>query len=283
MVKKENPLVAHDDLDGIISAVLAMRKYGFSLKDTEVVFVQPFTVDRVVIPDSITTVVVVDVAVNNRDPEMTKNFLGRIGDRLLVWYDHHQGWTADITFGFSARAFQIDFGRGSCAEVIGGPPKWVADAITADTRKGILSEWAELVEWAIKANQADDSVRLLAVRWILLGEESARNGLESAAKRYAEVRDETQRLVSGLTITGKVAVVDARESRRQYDLTQVLLAGQELAPFVLVIQRGGVLAIATSRGDVDMVEMFGLVSGARFRVSLPDKRLEEALAKLETV
>jgi hypothetical protein len=67
----------------------------------------------------------------------------------------------------------------------------------------------------------------------------------------------------------------------------LLLAGQKLAPFAVVVtvhpQQGEGLTIATSCKDVNLVELFGLGSGAPFRVSLPAKRLEEALAKLATV
>lgn len=280
----KNILVAHGDLDGIISAVLVIRKFGLPLGETEVVFVQPFTVNEVVIPCEAEKVYVVDVAVNNRDPEMTRTFISRIGGRLVWWFDHHQGWTVEI-IGKNP-AFVIDAEAGSCAEVIGGEPELVADAIAADTRKGELSERAQLVERAMKANMSDDDIRWLAVRW-LLGDESARDGLEEVAKKYARIQAETERLAATYQVIGGVALVDARESNHQYDLTQLLLAGQEQASFAVVQtvhpRHGEGLTIATSRKDVNLVELFGLASGAPFRVSVQADRMEEVLAKLETV
>ena len=281
---KRNLLVCHGDLDGIISAVCAIQYFELALGETEITFVQPFTVDKVAVSDEVEKVFVIDVAVNNRDPEMTKNFLRRIGDRLVRWIDHHQGWSADLT-GYSPAFLIIPKAR-SCASILynGVNADLVDDAEVADTRSGRLSWRAQLIEQATKANMADDNIRLMAVKW-LLGDESAREGLEVAAKKYAEIQAETKRLAATFRVTGKVALVDARESTYQYDLTQLLLAGQKLAPFAVVVtvhpQQGEGLTIATSRKDVNLVELFDLGSGAPFRVSLPIKRLDEALAKLK--
>jgi len=43
------------------------------------------------------------------------------------------------------------------------------------------------------------------------------------------------------------------------------------------------LTIATSRKDVNLVELFRLGSGAPFRVSLPGSRLDEVLERLKTL
>lgn len=299
---KKNILVTHGDLDGIISAVCAVQKFELAPGETELVFVQPFTVDKVEIPEEIEDVYVVDVAVNNRDPEMTRRFVEKLGDRLAGWYDHHQGWNAFLKLGWPRfLAFRIDEKAGSCAEIIrdirivnarGQTLKrevdqgLVADATAADTRKGTLSPRGQLIEQAMKANMADDNVRQMAVKW-LLGDKAAREGLEEAAKKYAEIQAETERLAVTYQVTGNVALVDARQSNHQYDLTQLLLTGQKLAQFAVVLtvhpQLGEGLTIATSRKDVNLVELFGLGSGAPFRISLPAKRQEEALAKLAAV
>lgn len=283
---KKNLIVAHGDLDGIICAALAVRQVGMP---AQIIFVQPFTVDKVEIPEDIEEIWVFDVAVNNRDPQMTEDFIRRIGDRLVRWYDHHIGWSILWPTLANPRLFTIDERAGSCAELVTAGltmyANLVADATVADTRKGVLSWGAQLIEQATKANMADDNIRLLAVKW-LLGDELAREGLEEAAKKYAEIQTETERLAATYQVTGKVVLVDARQSNHQYDLTQLLLAGQKLARFAVVLTvhplQGEGLTIATSSG-VNLVELFHLGSGAPFRVSLPAKRLEEALAKLETV
>lgn len=273
-------LITHGDLDGIISAVCMVRKFELQVLTEDLIFVQPFTVDKVAIPDDMKRIFVVDVAVNNRDPKMTKDFISRIGNRLGAWYDHHEGWTDKIIGGNSA--FIINANAGSCAEIIGGDPALVEDATAADTRKGILSSRAQLIEQAMKANMEDDSIRLAAYQ-ALFGDDGAWIQLETAAKKYAEIQAETERLVATYRLIGKVALVDTRKSNHPYDLTQLLLAGQKMAPFAIALtihQQDDGLTIATSRKDVNLVELFKLGSGAPFRVFLPAKRLKEVLTKL---
>lgn len=269
-------IVAHGDLDGIVSAVLVARKYPE--RDIRATFVQPFTLDKVEVADD-DEVVVVDVAVNNRNPQMTMDFTVRLGDRLLCWYDHHQGWElvdADDKF-------IIDSTAPSCAAVIGGDKTLVADATAADTRKGELSSRASLIEKATKANLADNSIREAAFAW-LIGDESQSPILEAAAERYAAIQAETEQLSATYQATGNVALVDARNSNHQYDLTQLLLAGQKLAAFAVarVVNPAGeeFLTIATSDKEVNLVEVFDLGSGAPFRISIPASRLEEVLETL---
>ena len=163
----------------------------------------------------------------------------------------------------------------------------VADATVADTCKGKLGWRGDLIEKAIKSDLSNEKIKEAAFWWVLLNREEDRVSLEKAAKKYAEIQTETERLAATYQVTDKVALVDARESNHQYDLTQLLLAGQKLAPFAVVLvarpKQGEGLTIATSRKDVNLVELFSLGSGAPFRISLPAKRLEEALAKLATV
>ncbi len=289
-IKKRLLLVAHGDFDGIVSAVLASWRHP--LEDVRVAFVQPFTVDKVEVADD-EDVIVVDVAVNNRDSKMTTDFISRLGGRLYRWFDHHQGWES---LKIDDRLV-INSDAPSCAQVVmsssqDGDMEYyfgtlVADATAADTRQGQLSSEADLIERATKANLSDDSVREAAFRW-LLGDKSKLSVLEAAAEKYAAIQAETERLSATYRVTGNVAVVDARESEHNYDRTQLLLAGQKVAPFAVVVSanpRAGedYLTIATSRKDVNLVEIFGLPSGAPFRVSIPASRLEEALGKLNSL
>lgn len=286
-MEKDILVVAHGDLDGIISTVCLMKEFVLSIEHTEIIFTQPFLVDKLEIPEAVkeNNVFVVDIAVNNRDPEMTKEFIKKIGNRLAVWYDHHKGWSQILGWestGGDTYGFVVDSTAQSCAELVRKNDELVADATAADTRQGKLSPRAQLIEQATKANMADDTIRLLAVKW-LLGDASAREGLEAAAKKYVAIQTETERLAATYLV-GIAALVDARQSNHQYDLTQLLLEGQKMSPFAVVLtshpQQGEGLTIATSRKDVNLVELFGLGSGAPFRVSLPIKRLEEAMAKL---
>lgn len=276
-------IVAHGDFDGVISAVGVAELFGITPKEIRVIFTQPFLVDKVKIPDDIEEVYVVDIAVNNRDPEMTTKFIESIGARLETWYDHHAGWSR------RGGAFAIDENFSACAEWFrqegkypGLGPLMVVDAIAADTRKGRLSPNSLLIEQATKANMADDSIRVAAVKW-LLGDESQQAILEAAAEKYVAIQKETERLSATYEVSGKVAIVDARGSHG-HDLTQLLLAGQKLAEFAVakVIDprsKEERITVATQSGK-NLVELFGLPSGAPFRVSVEAARLPEVLEKL---
>ena len=84
-------IVAHGDIDGVTSAAILFGQLAIEPEDINVVFTQPFLVDKVVIPDKVDQVYVVDIAINNRDPEMTADFVRRLGGKLVRWYDHHEG------------------------------------------------------------------------------------------------------------------------------------------------------------------------------------------------
>lgn len=282
-------IVAHGDMDGIASAVLQAGLLNISPEDLMVVFCQPFTVDKIKIPEDVEQVYVVDIAVNNRDPQMTERFIENLGDKLAVWTDHHQGWPEKYK-NVKNWHFYIREDVGACANLFAGKSHFavkdaiVADAVAADTRTGTLSPRSQLIEQACKANMSDDSIRVAAVKW-LLGDESQKVTLEAAAAKYAAIQKETQRLAATYTVDGKVATVDARSSH-EHDLTQLLLAGQKLAEFAIAKvtdprSKEERITIAT-QSKVDLVKLFGLPSGAPFRISLEVARFPEVLEKLNS-
>ena len=320
-MNNKNLIVAHGDLDGITSAALLAEKLGIETEDLNVVFTQPHMVDQVIIPDEVEKVYVVDIAINNRDPKMTEKFIANLGDKLVRWYDHHEGWDQIADDRFCIK------GNQSCAGMIGGVEKRcdirVADAIAADTRTGNLSANGQLIERAVKADMSNDTIRMWAVK-LLMGAEEYRNPLKGMERAYQMIENETYRLaeffevdgdiaikytskqenlletvkVAGVDYTGTVAFVDVSDTYareygqeqppgRNYNLTQLLLAGQELATFAIVktvnpISKEEMVTIAT-KSKTNLVELFGLVSGAPFRVTLPASRLEEVIEKLQEV
>lgn len=276
-------IIAHGDFDGIASAVGIAKQLGISAEQVRVIFTQPFLVDKVIIPDDIEEIYVVDIAVNNRDAEMTQKFIWSIQNKLFKWYDHHQGWPDQMTRE-SRDVFKISC-KESCAELIEGDNQLlVADAKAADTRRGKLSWQGLLIEQATKANITDDSTRVVAVKW-LLGDESQKAVLEKAAEKYSAIQIETKKLVRLYRITGKVAVVDTRDSiYGSFDMTQLLLDGQVKAAFAVAIfadpkKKEDRVVVATQSGK-NLVDLFGLPSGAPFRVDLEVARLSEVMEKL---
>lgn len=232
---------------------------------------------------------------NNRDLEMTERFIESLGDRLVVWYDHHEGWSLDLTTARGGRV--ISQTARACAVMLGhSSDPLVSDAIVADTREGKLSERAQLIEYACKADIRNDAIRVAAVKW-LLGDRS----LREAAKKYAAIQKETERLagkyqlissdeintdLNGIAydlddfVETQVVFVDTDIPAENFDLTQLLLAGQEIAEFAMATHtdfRSGenMVTVATRRKSANLVKIFGLPSGAPFRVTLPIARLEE--------
>ena len=290
-------MVAHGDLDGITSAALLAEQLKIESEDLNVVFTQPFLVDKIIIPDETEKVYVVDIAINNRDPTMTEKFIADLGPRLARWYDHHEGWSEHVVMGgvdmnrdvsdMKYYDFIINTKVKACAVLLSEYfDRRVTDAIVADTRIGELSPTGQLIERAIKSDMSNDTIRMWAVK-LLMGDEDFRQSLEAAEQAYQLVETETDRLSQHYEVKGNVACVDATESNHAYDLTQFLLAGQELATFAVVktvnpVTNEEMVTVATN-SKTNLVILFGLPSGAPFRVSLPVARLEEVLRKLEAV
>jgi hypothetical protein len=106
--------------------------------------------------------------------------------------------------------------------------------------------------------------------------------------KYQKIQEMTDKLVRRYKIHNGIAVVDARGVSEDYDRTKLLIAGQKIAPKEISIVLGKnpegeeITTVATSRKDLNLVTLFGLPSGAPFRVSLSaaDWPLEEILKKL---
>ena len=297
-------IVSHGDLDGIISAALRCEKLSPAAK-VQFVFTQPFLVNTVVIAPETEKVFVCDIAINNRDPQMTADFYKRIEDRLVEWDDHHQGWEHDNPRLKSNGGKVFSSGSRACAEMLGGQDDIrVQDAIVADTREGVLSEQGQLIESAINADPTNDDVRLAATL-LLCGNELMREVVETAAEVYAAVMEETERLAQEFHIDGRampvrsskmyrdesshgvVAVCDASEAKSVFSLTNLLLKGQEYARFAVVqhvsVHNGDKLVTIATKSGVNLVKLFELPSGAPFRVSLPAEKLEEVVEKLHNL
>lgn len=276
-------LVTHGDFDGIASAVGIMAAYGLPLSETQIVFTQPFLLGNILIDDDVEQIFVADIAVNNRDPQMTKNFISLCGDRLAKWVDHHQGWPE--WFRDNSRFLIIPEAK-SCASIVCTDLQMMNDADVVDSRSGELSPRGRLINRAIKAEKAEsgDSIRLTAVKW-LLGDDSQKPILEEAEKKYCLiVKPETDKIVRTYRIIGNTAIADARKSKKPYDMTELLLEGEKLARFALVHTAqpkfGEGITIATLDGSIDLSMIFELPSGSPSRVSLRGKKPEEALQKL---
>lgn len=269
-------VVSHGDTDGMISAALVVKKYNLDLSETDVIFTQPFLVSKVNL-DGYGKVFVADVAVNNRNPEMTSEFVDALGQKLVVWYDHHKGWEDS---GLIDSRFVIDESSPSCAKVIGGPARWIVAANVIDSRKG-KSELGQLLDQATKVNLSDNSVRQVAFEHILgLNDGSL---LRKKQQEYRIVEKKTKELVKRGRIDGKVLIIDTR-GQVGFDRTQLFMLGYHRAPFVVVLGEfeGKLTTVVATNTKINLVELFGLKSGAPFRVSFEGDRVEFVVNILNT-
>jgi hypothetical protein len=70
------------------------------------------------------------------------------------------------------------------------------------------------------------------------------------------------------------------KSSAPYDKTELLLLGQKVAAVAVVRDAGSLSIAADFESGLDFVKLFDLGGGMPTRVSLPDARRDEVLAKL---
>jgi len=249
--------------------------------------------------------------------ETTGAFIRALGGRLAAWVDHHDHekqaqYKADPRFVLATKAE-----HGACPEMVtpqvvkeAGPidtlvchvdldglyaaAKWILDgeepypgadddARAVDTRIGAPGPTGELVDKALRAHFRDEGLKHRIVRWLVdkrkdkaLGQEIA-----EAATDFDRMAAEAERLAGKYEARGRAVLVDAgRESKRAYDKTLLLLEGQKRAQVAIVRDNGTITVAAAFDSGIDFVKLLGLGGGMPTRVSLPESRLDEVLAKL---
>ncbi|MFQ6039746.1 MAG: hypothetical protein ACE5PV_02725 [Candidatus Poribacteria bacterium] len=182
-----------------------------------------------------------------------------------------------------------------------------ADARAADSRQGEMGPIAKLIDHAIKArelpskdntthkmkslvNEAniDDALQQTILRYLVsrLEDAAAEAEIKKRADAYKAVQNRTAKWISRYVVDDAVALVDIREETERLDLTQLLIAGQRLAPVAIVRYRNlrtgepQMTIAAPSDSGYNFVKMFGLRGGMPTRVTLPDARFFEALSTL---
>jgi hypothetical protein len=237
---------------------------------------------------------------------VTRPFLVGLGDRLAAWIDHHDHerhaeFAEDPRFLLTTKAQ-----HGACPELVtpervrqAGPvdcicahidldgmyaaAKWIlggvepyagadADARAVDTRVGEVGPHAVRIDRALRARARDDQLQRAVVHYLVGG---LRAGVHD--ERIAEAAIEfdrrdaaTRALARRFAVRGRVAVVDTAGHAGAYDKTDLLLAGQGLAP-IAVVRDSGTLSIAAGfDSGWDFVALFGLGGGMPTRVSIPE-------------
>jgi len=246
----------------------------------------------------------------------TRPFLDALGERLAAWVDHHDherhaDFAGDPRFVLSTKAE-----HGACPEMVTpelvrqtGPidcilthvdldglyaaAKWIlggrepypgadADARAVDTRVGTPGPIAVRIDRALRAKFRDDQLKRAVVQYLVGGmRPGVHDDVIAEAAAEFERRDaRTRALARQFTIRGRVAVVDTAGFAGQFDKTDLLLAGQALAPVAIVRDSGMVSIAAAFDSGWDFVALFGLGGGMPTRVTIPETSLDAVVDRI---
>lgn len=249
----------------------------------------------------------------------TRPFIEGLGERLAAWVDHHDhdrhgDFADDPRFVLATKAE-----HGACPEMVTaelvrqvGPvdtivahhdldglysaAKWILggvepyvgaddDARAVDTRLGKPGPIARRLDFALRARFRDDALKRAVVLWLASGMPTGgalEHSIAEAARAFEEKIAGTDALARRYSVSGPLAIVDTRGSGLAFDKTDLLLRGQELAEVAVVRDSGTVTFAARFGSDWDFIDLFRLDGGMPTRVTLPEARLDEALAAIRS-
>jgi hypothetical protein len=168
------------------------------------------------------------------------------------------------------------------------------DARAIDTRSAPAGPVGQRFDRALRARSRDAALLGIVVRHLAGGLQDASlwEPIDRAAAAFGPLEELTRRIASAYTVVDvhppssvpdgirSLAFVDATAHHGQYDKTQLLLLGQERASLAMVLDLDTVSVAARYGSGVSFLELFGLSGGMPTLVSIPKKRLHEALRSL---
>lgn len=266
-------------------------------------------------------VVVLDVAFAGAQSggfeKVTLPFIRGLGDRLRAWVDHHDHdehhrYAKDDRFVLCTKAE-----HGACPEIIDealvervGPidtichhndfdglasaAKWMRggvepypgcddDARAIDTRLGVPSERATVIDRALRARPRDHALYEFIVRALSKGlsEKALWEQIVTASKEMEPIENETKRVAARYThLGGRVVGIDVTGHGASIDKTLLLLLGQERNDISLVVDRDTVSVAARFDSGLNFLQLFDVSGGMPTRISLPKSRLPGILEAL---
>lgn len=119
-------------------------------------------------------------------------------------------------------------------------------------------------------------------------DEESRKKIEERAKTYVKIKERTDEWAKRFVVQDGLAILDVRSEQERLDMTELLLKGEDIAPSKIAVVRNRniktgemqVTIAAPVDSGYDFVKLFGLVGGMPTRVTLPDERYWEVIAKL---
>lgn len=168
------------------------------------------------------------------------------------------------------------------------------DARAIDTRIGQPGPVGARFDRALRARPRDTALFGLVVRHLASGltDASLWEAIDRAGSELAVIEEVTRAIASGYVVfdvhagdglpptVRTVAFVEATARHGKYDKTLLLLSGQERASIAMVVDMDTVSFAAPYGSGVSFLRLFDLSGGMPTLVSIPKKRLPDALEKL---
>lgn len=161
------------------------------------------------------------------------------------------------------------------------------DARAVDTRTGDLSDTGAWFDAALRADWSNAAVRDSVIALLLASEGQgvdrsipAALMVEQSAQKFAGMMRMTKQLAERFEIRGQVAVVSVSSDPASYDKTELLLLGQKVAPVAMVIAKGNATIAANFDSGINFLEILGIGGGMPTRVSVPQKRVERSIERI---
>jgi hypothetical protein len=170
-----------------------------------------------------------------------------------------------------------------------------ADARAIDTRTSSPGPNGQRFDRAIRARPRDTALFGLIVRHLASGLEDPAlwHEVDIAAAQLEPIEEQTRKIARGYHVVDldprahglpgsvrSLAFVNASHEHGKYDKTLLLLLGQERASIAAALDRDTLTFAARYGSGVSFLNLLGLSGGMPTLVSIPAKRLEEALQKL---
>jgi len=247
----------------------------------------------------------------------TGKFIEQLGARLARWVDHHDHpahaeFAGDPRFVLATKAQ-----HGACPEMITpeivrdtGPidtivahfdldglyaaAKWMAegrelypgaddDARAVDTRIGTPSAEAQRIDKALRAHYRDEVLKQRILRYLVEGLRPGpeRDAIIAAAADYDRMAERAAELARDYVVEDGLALVKIPGGAGNFDKTELLLLGQQLATVAVVIDGGNVSIAAPFDSGLNFVELLEIGGGMPTRVNVPAKRLADSVAKIK--
>jgi hypothetical protein len=169
-----------------------------------------------------------------------------------------------------------------------------ADAHAIDTRTAAPGPIGRRIDRALRARPRDTALFGLVVRHLAGGTADASlwQPIDAASAELGPIEDVTRQIAGAYSIVDvrggdglpegirTLAFVDATAHHGKYDKTALLLLGQERASLSMVLDLDTLTLAARYGSGVSFLKVLGLSGGMPTLISVPKKRLHEALQKL---